>query len=75
MIQLRWDIEEWNKLKDLAEIESRITGRCVTASELIRAAVKFVYDDGERMRHVFKRHREKLRRMAGYKKNVDKYAG
>lgn len=61
VVSTRFNAEEYQKVKDIAALESINTGRIVTAQELIRDAVKFVYGDNERLRECFRRSRAKVR--------------
>lgn len=53
----RLDYEQYEMLKTIAAIESSTTGQTVTVPDLIRHAVKFVYEDNERLRECFRRTR------------------
>ena len=56
---LRIERDQFEKLQHLAEIESSVASRKVTASDLIREAIYYYYTDNERMREVFRRSRTK----------------
>jgi len=58
VISIRFEKDEYEKIQDIAHLESMNTGHNVTASELIRNAVTFVYSDNERLRESFRRSRE-----------------
>lgn len=51
----RLDYEQYHMLKTLAAIESSSTGETVSVQDLIRNAIKFVYEDNERLRECFRR--------------------
>lgn len=57
VISIRFDEELYRLVQDVASLECVVTGRKVTAHELIRNAVQYVYGDNERMREVFRRIR------------------
>jgi hypothetical protein len=61
VVSTRFEEEEYQKVKDIAALETITTGRLVTAQELIRDAVSFVYGDNERLRECFRRTRQKLK--------------
>lgn len=61
VISIRFDSELFSLVKDIASLECVVTGRQVTAHELIRNAVDFVYGDNERMREVFRRMKSKAK--------------
>jgi hypothetical protein len=62
IVSVRFPAEQYNRLKDIAAIESIQTGKQVSAVELIRQAVTFTFDDGERLRESFRRARHHLGR-------------
>ncbi len=67
--------ESYLNVKDIAALETQFSGRKVSAHELIRAAVRFVYEDNERMRECFRRsrsHQHKSRKTKRAKKEVEK---
>jgi hypothetical protein len=55
--KVRFEKSDYVHLKEIAYVESLVTGKEVHISQLIRDAVNFVYKDGERMREVFRRSR------------------
>jgi hypothetical protein len=57
VVSTRIEENEYAKVKELAALESLHTGRVVTAQELIRQAITFVYGDNERLRESFRRAR------------------
>jgi hypothetical protein len=57
-LSIRVEEEEFLRVKDIAALETASRGRLITAHELIRQAVHFVYGDGERMRECFRRSRQ-----------------
>lgn len=72
VISIRFDSELFALVKDIASLECVVTGRQVSAHELIRNAVQFVYGDNERMREVFRRmkHMNKIRNPRNFKKSA-----
>ena len=59
VVSIRFPEETWERVKDIAAIETSATGILVTVHELVRNAVTFVYSDNERLRECFRRSREK----------------
>lgn len=60
VVSTRLEQDEYDRLKEIAALESINCGRCVTAQQLIRDAVSFVYGDGERLRECFRRTRSHM---------------
>lgn len=60
VISIRFEAEDYQKVQDIAALESINTGRKISAQELIRDAVNFVYGDNERLRECFRRSREHI---------------
>ena len=60
VVSVRIEREMYSMLKDIANLESTYSGRNVTALDLIRYACSFCYEDGERLREVFRRTREHI---------------
>ena len=60
VVSTRFEADEYQKVQDIAALESINSGRKITAQELIRDAVKFVYGDNERLRECFRRSREHI---------------
>lgn len=61
-VVIRFAAEDYERVRDIAALETARTGKLVTTPELIRQAVKFVYDDNERLRENFRRSRESTAR-------------
>ncbi len=61
VVSTRFEADEYQKVKDIAALETINTGRIVTAQELIRDAVSFVYGDNERLRECFRRSRANIK--------------
>lgn len=59
VVSVRIDKKLHAMLKDIAALESSYTGRLVTAQQLIRNALQYVYSDNERLRECFRRSRRK----------------
>ena len=57
VVSSRFDFVEYSRIVAIAAFETQHTGRKVTAQELIRNAVRFVFEDNERMRESFRRTR------------------
>ena len=53
----RLDYEQYHMLKTIAAIESSCLQENVSVQDLIRQAIKFVYEDNERLRECFRRIR------------------
>lgn len=62
VVSIRIDEELYNRIQDIATMESMAKGKTVSTHELIRNALHFVYQDGERMRECFKRTRNQIHR-------------
>lgn len=60
VVSTRFEADEYQKVQDIAALESINSGRKITAQELIRDAVSFVYGDNERLRECFRRSREHI---------------
>lgn len=60
VISARIEKEMYQMLHDIAALESINTGGKVTVQELIRNALKFVYNDNERLRECFRRSRSHI---------------
>lgn len=56
-LYLKMDRTEYDKLGEIATLESTYSGRLVTMQQLIRNAIKFTYEDNERLRECFRRTR------------------
>ncbi len=57
---VRFEEAEYKKVQDIAALESISSGRKISAQDLIRDAVNFVYSDNERLRESFRRSREHI---------------
>jgi hypothetical protein len=53
----RFEKEEYERMQEIASLESSYSGRKVSTQDLIREACRFVYGDGERLRECFRRSR------------------
>jgi len=62
VVSVRFEFDEYQKVQDIAALESINSGRKISAQELIRDAVRFVYGDNERLRECFRRSREHINR-------------
>lgn len=62
VVSIRFEEDEYEKLRDIAALETLNTGRLISANSLIRDAVSFVYSDNERLRECFRRSREHINR-------------
>jgi len=60
MVSLRLDAQMHIQLKEIAALETSLSGKLVTMQDLIRNSLHFSYDDGERLREVFRRNKEKI---------------
>ena len=61
----RLEYDQYHMLKTIAAIESSQTDETVSIQDLIRNAIKFVYEDNERLRECFRRvHGVQTRRRA-----------
>ncbi len=54
----RFEKEEYERMQQIAALETSYSGRIVSTQDLIREACRFVYGDGERLRECFRRARE-----------------
>ena len=70
VVSTRMEEDEYRQIQEIAALESSYCGRKVTAQDLIRNACRFCYQDGERLREVFRRSREHItkRMPKGYEK-------
>lgn len=57
VISFRMSEDDFERLREIAALETLNTGKVVTSHELIRQAIKYVYDDNERLRESFRRSR------------------
>lgn len=57
VVSTRIETGFYQMIKDIAVLETVNTGKLVTAQELIRDALYFVYGDNERLRECFRRSR------------------
>jgi hypothetical protein len=57
VISTRIEKEMYDRLTEIAMLESLNTGTHVTVQQMIRDALKFVYTDNERLRECFRRSR------------------
>lgn len=62
VIAFRIQSELYALMQEMAEIETVNTGKKITARQLIRDCVYFVYGDNERLRECFRRSRERSSR-------------
>ncbi len=60
VVSTRFEEEEYRQIQEIAALESAYCNRKVTAQDLIRDACRFCYQDGERLREVFRRTREHI---------------
>lgn len=67
VISTRIEKDIYGLLHDLAARESAHSGRKVTVQELIRNAIKFVYEDEERLRESFRRTRSHITKRLRFK--------
>lgn len=54
-VNIRMGSAEFGKVQEIAALESAAQKQVISAHELIRRAVDFVYGDNERMRECFRR--------------------
>lgn len=57
VVSFRIEKEMMDKLRAISALESFNTGKCVSAQELQRRALEYVYGDNEVMRECFRRSR------------------
>ena len=57
VVSVRFDIDEYKRMQDIAALESINSGQCIPVVQLIRQAVHFTYSDNEKLREVFRRNR------------------
>lgn len=60
VVSTRFEEDEYRRVQEIAALESVYSGRHVSAQDLIRGAVHFVYSDNERLRESFRRSRAYL---------------
>lgn len=58
VVSIRFELEEYLQVQEIAELEALNTGKKVSTQALIRDAVRFVYGDNEKLRECFRRTRE-----------------
>jgi predicted DNA-binding ribbon-helix-helix protein len=56
-VSVRIESELYEMIKEIAALETLSTGRIITTNALIRDALRYVYEDNERMRESFRRSR------------------
>jgi len=57
VVSTRFNEEDYRLVQEIADLESARLGKYVSAQELIRNAVQYVYSDNERLRESFRRAR------------------
>jgi hypothetical protein len=57
VVSTRFNEEDYKLVQEIADLESARLGKYVSAQELIRNAVQYVYGDNERLRECFRRSR------------------
>jgi hypothetical protein len=62
VISTRFEEDDYRQMQEIAALETSYSGRQITAQDLIRNACVFCYQDGERLREVFRRMREHVAR-------------
>lgn len=62
VVSVRFEESEYDRVREIAALESLHSGKIVTANELIRDAVAFVYGENEKLRECFKRSRSHITR-------------
>ena len=75
IVSIRMEHDLYAMVKDIAALETQFSGRRISAHELIRAAVRFMYEDNDRMRECFRRsrkHQHKSMKTKRQKKELEK---
>lgn len=67
VISIRLNEDDWNRVREIAALETLNTGVLVSSHELIRQAIRFVYEDNERLRDSFRRAKKSAQ--VGYKRS------
>lgn len=57
-LPIRFDKYHYQMLREVADLETINSGQEITVAFLIREAVKWVYAENERLREIFRKHRE-----------------
>ena len=57
VVSVRIEEEDYLRVKEIADIESYKVGKYISAQDLIRDAINYVYSDNERLRECFRRTR------------------
>jgi hypothetical protein len=57
VVSVRFEDDMYNKMREIAALETFTTGTQVHMLDLVRGACDFVYNDNERMRESFRRSR------------------
>ncbi len=60
IVNIRFDYDSYERIKEIARLETVYSGRVITACELVRQACNFVFEDNERLRESFRRARSHL---------------
>lgn len=60
VVSTRFEEDDYRQIQEIAALESSYCKRKITAQDLIRNACRFCYQDGERLREVFRRSREHI---------------
>lgn len=59
LVTARIELEVYEVMKELAELETIRTGNVTSIQELIRNSVRFMYMDNDRLRETFRKTRER----------------
>lgn len=59
-VSVRFEADEYRHICELAAFQQSLHGRAISAQELIRDATSYVLRDGEKMREIFRRIRNKM---------------
>lgn len=64
VVSVRIEEDDYLRVKEIADVESYHTGKYVSAQDLIRDAINYVYSDNERLRECFRRTRSIITKRA-----------
>lgn len=60
VISVRIEADDYQKLQEIAALETINSGKKICTQDLIRDAIKFVYEDNERLRECFRRSKARI---------------
>jgi hypothetical protein len=70
IMSLRLESELYDLIAEIASLESAYSGTKISQQELCRNALHFCYNDGERLREIFRRSRENMTKRISRKEKM-----